>query len=99
MATPGWSRSRRNLKRLEISAPAIATPIARACLSELSSGRRQPGRLNEILRAFQLAQPERFVKVLGAGDAAVSSGLLAHTAQSPTEELTISARPPTPPSI
>jgi peptidoglycan hydrolase-like protein with peptidoglycan-binding domain len=42
---------------------------------------QKPGRLNEILRAFQLAQPGRFVEVFGGGDARVSSGLLAHTAK------------------
>jgi peptidoglycan hydrolase-like protein with peptidoglycan-binding domain len=42
---------------------------------------QKPGRLNEILRAFQLAQPERFVEVFGGGDATVSSGLLSHTAK------------------
>jgi len=42
---------------------------------------QKPGRLSGLLRAFELASPEQFVTVFGGGDAAVSAGLLAHTAK------------------
>ena len=42
---------------------------------------QKPGRLHELLKAFNLAQPDRFVQVFGAGDAGIASGLLAHTAK------------------
>lgn len=42
---------------------------------------QKPGRLNGLLRAFERAQPEKFVAILGGGDPAIASGLLAHTAK------------------
>lgn len=42
---------------------------------------QKPRRLNELLRAFQAAQPQLFVQVFGSGDAGVAQGLLAHTAK------------------
>jgi peptidoglycan hydrolase-like protein with peptidoglycan-binding domain len=42
---------------------------------------QKPGRLNEILRALELAQQALFVEIFGNGDASVSTGLLAHTAK------------------
>jgi peptidoglycan hydrolase-like protein with peptidoglycan-binding domain len=42
---------------------------------------QKPGRLNELLRAFQESEPEIFLQVLGAGDPAIASGLIAHTAK------------------
>jgi peptidoglycan hydrolase-like protein with peptidoglycan-binding domain len=42
---------------------------------------QKPGRLNDIVRAFQRAQPDRFVQVFGAGDPTVAAGLIAHTAK------------------
>jgi peptidoglycan hydrolase-like protein with peptidoglycan-binding domain len=42
---------------------------------------QKPGRLNGLLRAFERAQPDRFVAVLGGGEPAVASGLIAHTAK------------------
>jgi hypothetical protein len=37
--------------------------------------------LNGLLRAFERAQPDKFVAVFGAGDSKVASGLLLHTAR------------------
>lgn len=42
---------------------------------------QKPGRLNEILRAFDAADHARFVSVFGGGDESVAAGLLAHTAK------------------
>lgn len=42
---------------------------------------QKPGRLNELLRAFKQTAPANFVQVLGAGDAALADGLIAHTAK------------------
>ena len=42
---------------------------------------QRPGRLNGLLRAFERAQPEEFVAILGGGSPAVASGLIAHTAK------------------
>lgn len=42
---------------------------------------QKPGRLNEILRAFDQADHARFVAVFGAGDESLAQGLLAHTAR------------------
>jgi peptidoglycan hydrolase-like protein with peptidoglycan-binding domain len=42
---------------------------------------QKPGRLNELLRAFQSREQALFVQVLGGGDAAVAQGLIAHTAK------------------
>jgi peptidoglycan hydrolase-like protein with peptidoglycan-binding domain len=42
---------------------------------------QKPGRLNELLRAFRGVQPELFVQIFGGGNAALSDGLLAHTAK------------------
>jgi peptidoglycan hydrolase-like protein with peptidoglycan-binding domain len=42
---------------------------------------QKPGRLNEILRAFQAAQPALFVQIFGGGDAALAQGLINHTAK------------------
>jgi len=42
---------------------------------------QRPGRLDGLLRAFELAAPARFVDVFGGGDGAVASGLLTHTAK------------------
>lgn len=42
---------------------------------------QKPRRLNDILRAFQRAQPDRFVQVFGAGDQALAAGLIAHAAK------------------
>jgi hypothetical protein len=40
---------------------------------------QRPGRLHELLSAFQTADPALFTKVFGDGDAALAQGLLAHT--------------------
>jgi len=40
---------------------------------------QRPGRLHELLAAFQLADPDRFVRILGAGDAQAAQGLVLHT--------------------
>ena len=40
---------------------------------------QRPGRLHGLLAAFERADPERFVRIFGGGDAAVAKGLLAHT--------------------
>jgi peptidoglycan hydrolase-like protein with peptidoglycan-binding domain len=42
---------------------------------------QKPGRLAEILNAFYAASAADFVRILGAGDASVASGLIAHTQQ------------------
>jgi peptidoglycan hydrolase-like protein with peptidoglycan-binding domain len=42
---------------------------------------QKPGRLNELLRAFEAQQPARFVEVFGAGDPALARGLIEHTAK------------------
>jgi peptidoglycan hydrolase-like protein with peptidoglycan-binding domain len=42
---------------------------------------QKPGRLNEILRAFQAAEPALFVQIFGVGDAALAQGLINHTAK------------------
>jgi peptidoglycan hydrolase-like protein with peptidoglycan-binding domain len=42
---------------------------------------QKPGRLNEILRAFQAAQPALFVQIFGGGDVALAQGLINHTAK------------------
>jgi peptidoglycan hydrolase-like protein with peptidoglycan-binding domain len=42
---------------------------------------QKPRRLNDILRAFQRAQPDRFVQVFGGGDGALAAGLIAHSAK------------------
>ncbi len=41
---------------------------------------QKPGRLTELLRAFRAAEPELFAEIFGDGDAAVSDGVIAHTA-------------------
>jgi peptidoglycan hydrolase-like protein with peptidoglycan-binding domain len=43
---------------------------------------QKPGRLNEILRAFQAVQPQLFLQIFGGGDAALAQGLINHTAKS-----------------
>jgi len=40
---------------------------------------QRPGRLHELLVAFQQADAARFVRIFGAGDPALAQGLLAHT--------------------
>jgi hypothetical protein len=40
---------------------------------------QKPGRLNGLLRAFERAQPNKFVEILGGGDRTLASGLIAHT--------------------
>lgn len=40
---------------------------------------QRPGRLHELLVAFQSADPARFVRIFGAGDDQIAQGLLAHT--------------------
>ena len=40
---------------------------------------QRPGRLHELLVAFQRADEARFVRIFGAGDRALVDGLLAHT--------------------
>jgi peptidoglycan hydrolase-like protein with peptidoglycan-binding domain len=40
---------------------------------------QRPGRLHEVLAAFQRADPDRFVRILGAGDSQVAQGLVLHT--------------------
>jgi hypothetical protein len=40
---------------------------------------QRPGRLHELLAAFQLADQDRFVRILGAGDAQAAQGLVLHT--------------------
>lgn len=42
---------------------------------------QKPGRLNELLRAFQQQQPQNFVRIFGGGDAALAQALIAHTAK------------------
>ena len=42
---------------------------------------QKPGRLHELLKAFQLAQPDRFIEIFGNGDEAIAAGLLTHTAK------------------
>jgi len=42
---------------------------------------QKPGRLNELLRAFQSEQPQLFVQIFGGGDAALAQGLIDHTAK------------------
>jgi hypothetical protein len=42
---------------------------------------QKPGRLAEILNAFNAASAADFVRILGDGDAGVASGLIAHTKQ------------------
>jgi hypothetical protein len=42
---------------------------------------QKPSRLNELLRAFQAAQPAAFVRILGAGSEADARGLIDHTAR------------------
>jgi peptidoglycan hydrolase-like protein with peptidoglycan-binding domain len=42
---------------------------------------QKPGRLHELLRAFDREQRDRFTQVFGAGDRALADGLLAHTAR------------------
>src|SRR5262245_33088728 len=42
---------------------------------------QRPGRLHELLAAFEQADPNRFVAVFGGGDRLVARGLLAHTAR------------------
>src|SRR5262249_362344 len=41
---------------------------------------QKPGRLHELLAAWQRANPARFVEILGGGDAETAHGLLGHTA-------------------
>jgi peptidoglycan hydrolase-like protein with peptidoglycan-binding domain len=43
---------------------------------------QKPGRLNEILRAFQSAQLQPFVQIFGDGDQALATGLITHTSKS-----------------
>jgi hypothetical protein len=40
---------------------------------------QRPGRLRELLLAFQGADPDRFVRIFGGGDGSVARGLLTHT--------------------
>src|SRR5262245_7432508 len=42
---------------------------------------QRPGRLNELLTAFERADPELFITNFGAGDRDTAQGLLAHTAR------------------
>jgi hypothetical protein len=42
---------------------------------------QKPGRLRELLQAFQIAEPALFVQIFGGGDPAVAQGLIAHTAK------------------
>lgn len=42
---------------------------------------QKPGRLNELLRAFQSYEPSLFLRMFGGGDAAAAAGLIAHTAR------------------
>jgi peptidoglycan hydrolase-like protein with peptidoglycan-binding domain len=39
---------------------------------------QKPGRLAGLLRAFQRAQPDKFVAIFGVGDSAIATGLIAH---------------------
>jgi hypothetical protein len=41
---------------------------------------QKPGRLNELLRAYQAAENAAFVQIFGDGDAALAAGLIQHTA-------------------
>jgi hypothetical protein len=43
---------------------------------------QKPGRLHEILAAFQQQEPAAFVQILGGGSQAVADGLVRHTAKS-----------------
>lgn len=40
---------------------------------------QRPGRLHELLVAFQRADPDRFVRIFGEGDLQLAQGLLLHT--------------------
>jgi peptidoglycan hydrolase-like protein with peptidoglycan-binding domain len=42
---------------------------------------QKPGRLRELLAVFQQQQPQRFVQVLGGGDANLADALVRHTAR------------------
>ena len=42
---------------------------------------QKAGGLNQLLRIFQQAEPERFVRTFGGGDAGLAEGLIAHTAK------------------
>jgi peptidoglycan hydrolase-like protein with peptidoglycan-binding domain len=42
---------------------------------------QRPGRLNQLLSAFNVGEPSLFVTIFGAGDRGVAAGLLAHTAK------------------
>jgi len=42
---------------------------------------QKPGRLNELLRAFQAQQPQHFVENFGEGDPALAASLIVHTAK------------------
>jgi peptidoglycan hydrolase-like protein with peptidoglycan-binding domain len=42
---------------------------------------QKPGRLNELLRAFQNDQPQSFVEIFGGGHAALAQGVINHTAK------------------
>jgi hypothetical protein len=42
---------------------------------------QRPGRLRELLAAFNQADPARFIAIFGGGQADVAQGLLAHTAK------------------
>lgn len=42
---------------------------------------QKPGRLTELLRAFERADPERFVAIFGDGNADLAQRLIAHTAR------------------
>ena len=42
---------------------------------------QRPGRLHELLAAFDRADPNRFASIFGAGDRDLAEGLLAHTAR------------------
>lgn len=42
---------------------------------------QKPGRLNGLLRSFELTQPDRFIQVFGGGSEVIARGLLTHTAK------------------
>jgi peptidoglycan hydrolase-like protein with peptidoglycan-binding domain len=42
---------------------------------------QKPGRLNELLRAFQSIEPQVFVNIFGGGNQALADGLVNHTAK------------------